>query len=49
MIPLSFFFLWNCPKTMQKATLENAKNPLYERVFRQIVAEREGFEPSERY
>lgn len=37
MIPLSFFFLWNCPKTMQKATLENAKNPLYERVFRQIV------------
>ena len=38
MIPLSLFFLWNCPKTMQKATLENAKNPLYERVFRQIVA-----------
>ena len=24
--------------------LRNAKNPLYERVFRQIVAEKEGFE-----
>jgi len=25
---------------MQKATLKNAKNPLIERVFRQIVAEK---------
>ena len=38
--PLPFYLPWNCPKTMQKATLKNAKNPLIERVFRQIVAEK---------